>query len=86
MIIYVVMGTTGEYSDKSDWPVIAYTDELKAQQHVINATRKANEWEAIRANDVQFTRPPKGWSEYDPNMQMDCAGTFYYYITTELVD
>jgi len=83
MLIYTVIGSTGEYSDRTEWPVISYSDEAKAQEHVLNADRKAKEWEAIR--ESSFEDPPEEYREYDQNMQMDYTGTYYYYITTELI-
>lgn len=32
--LYVVMGSHGEYSDRSEWMVAAYLDEQKGQEHV----------------------------------------------------
>lgn len=32
--IFVVMATSGEYSDRSEWPVVAYTTIEKAQAKV----------------------------------------------------
>ena len=46
--IYVVMGTCGEYSDRTEWPVAAYTDEGLAKDHVKAATAKARELLALR--------------------------------------
>ena len=34
MNIYVVMGTTGEYSDRSEWPVVAFHTEKAANKRV----------------------------------------------------
>ena len=31
--IYIVYGSTGEYSDRSEWPVAAYMDETLARTH-----------------------------------------------------
>lgn len=46
-MVYVVMGETGEYSDRRDWPVCAYVDdEPAAQAHVL----RAEEW--LRVNNV----------------------------------
>jgi len=79
--IFVVIGTTGEYSDRSEWLVLAFRDEEKAKEHVINATR--------RANEIQVTRPSqysvaKELNEFDPNMSMDYTGTSYSYSEVEL--
>jgi hypothetical protein len=43
--VYVVMRTQGEYGDRREWPVVAYTKEKKAQQRVVVDTAKAREKE-----------------------------------------
>lgn len=65
--VYVVMGTTGEYSDRIEWVVIAYDNETKAQQHVTLATQEAHR--------ICFLsqRLKKYWGNFerihDPNME-----------------
>ena len=81
--IYVIGGTTGEYSDRSDWIVCAYRDKALADLHVHNAQ--------IRAIEINKTREsryaaPKGANEFDPHMQMDYTGTEYYLTECELKD
>lgn len=78
--VFVVVGQTGEYSDRDEWFVCAYADELMAQEHVRLAGARANEifaasekdehpWE-VRGNSV---------NEYDPDAnRMDYTGTTYY--------
>jgi hypothetical protein len=46
--LYVVMGSEGEYSDRSTWPVRAFIDQAKATAHVVKATCRANEIAADR--------------------------------------
>lgn len=41
MTIYVVSGSIGEYSDRTEWLVKAFTDEEKAKELVVNATDRA---------------------------------------------
>ena len=84
MNVYTVIGTTGEYSDRNEWPVISYLDEERAKDHVVRATEKATEWKVIRKET--YADPPEGWSEYDHKMSMDYTGTAYYYVTTEIAD
>ena len=81
--IWIVEGTTGEYSDRSDWVVCAYQSEQKAEEHVRNAM--------LRAKEIQSTRPSrydvvKGINEFDPKMQMDYTGTEYYTVECDLRD
>ena len=80
--VFIVMGTTGEYSDRSDWPVVAYTDGLKAQQHVEDATKAAKAIEVTRENRFDTEEV----NEYDANMRMDYTGTDYFLYEVELND
>ena len=41
--VWVVMGTTGEYSDRNEWPVRAFFDEAAAQEHIEKATKRSAE-------------------------------------------
>jgi hypothetical protein len=84
MKIYTVFGTTGEYSDYQEWPVISYLDEKKAQVHVVEATKRAKEWEVKRK--ASYEKPRKGWNKFDPDMAMDYTGTDYEYYETEIAD
>lgn len=79
--IWVVHGTTGEYSDRWEWVVCAFADEQKAKDFAEAATRRAKEIAVSR--DSQY-RVPLGTSEYDPRMQMDYTGTDYFISETEL--
>jgi len=94
MKIWIVYGSTGEYSDRVEWAVMAYTDELKARVHVENCTAWFREygpyanlaprepkWAAyIRWNDQKLANP------YDPNMSVDYTGTRWYLDEVELCE
>lgn len=87
-LIHVVMGMTGEYSDRTEWPVRAYADVTRAQEHVRKAADRARELEQWRDGDDDawryadvLTRPS---NEYDPMMQMQYTGTTYFLYETEL--
>lgn len=82
--IYVVMGTTGEYSDRSEWPVLAFVDEEAAKRHVENASRRAKELEATAPED--WNKKSDHWkqNEFDKEMQHDYTETTYYYMHVEL--
>jgi hypothetical protein len=56
MIIYVVFGTTGEYSDRREWTVKAFSEEKKAKKLVKDATRRANEFDSDMQTDYTGTR------------------------------
>lgn len=85
MKIYLVMGTAGEYSNRSDWPVMAYFTEKKAQEHVLRADHRAKELYALYPRYEEH-RIPKGSNEFDPQMQTDYSGTSYFIYTTPLGD
>lgn len=77
---YVVIGTTGEYSDRSEWPVAVVASEQAAESY-------------ITALDQQYQRMPRRWHgrswEYqdeirahmslDPKFHCDYTGTSYFY-------
>ncbi len=75
MKIYVVSGSTGEYSDRSEWPVKAFASKEKAEELVAAATARAKQIEATRPS--KYGLPAKGLNEFDPEMWMDYTGTSY---------
>lgn len=84
MKIYIVEGSTGEYSDHVEWVVCAFKNKDNAQELVINASARAREiyskyntWDVGEREDLK--------SKYDPKMQMDYTGTNYRIIETELM-
>lgn len=95
MQIYVVTGMCGEYSDRSEWVVIAYPTEELAQQHVVLATEKA---QAVmqECNDVRDSWDGDTYEKlnkirarpnpYDLNTLSDYYDTKYYYTIIDLND
>jgi hypothetical protein len=84
--IYIVRGTTGEYSDRSEWLVAAYTDEVTAQEHVILAQKRANEIKVAQDNTDYFTEFDKT-NIYDPNGDIDnYTGTRYFVVPVILYE
>jgi ribosomal protein L6P/L9E len=85
MTIYIVEGSTGEYSDHQEWPVIAYKNEEDAKAHVEQASAFAREIMAGSKshmyNDIRDAKNP-----YDVNMRIDYTGVNYRYYSIELVD
>jgi len=79
--IYVVIGATGEYSDRTEWLVAAYENENAAKEHVLKATEKAKEWEVLRKDtDESWASWDKDWNPWDKVAQyMDYTGTNYYF-------
>lgn len=60
-MIYVVMGTTGEYSDRDEWPVAAYRDGALAAEHVVRAEQCARAAQADKS-----VKPGDFRNPYDP--------------------
>ena len=84
MICYVVMGTTGEYSSKTEWLAMAYLSEEKAKKHVTQASDwfRAN----VESGQIDILNEDKFKNPYDPDMQVDYTGTAWYYEECELND
>lgn len=83
MKIFVVRGQTGEYSDRTEWPVKAFTDEDKAKEFVVQADAIAREL-YIQAEKSHSFWSFKGTHPLDSKFEMDYTGTSYYYEEVEL--
>ena len=80
--VYVVFGTTGEYSDYVEWPVCAFADEALAIRMVELCD---GEWRRIKASP-EYNDGIYVTNKYDPDMQTDYTGTRYNYYELELRD
>lgn len=90
-MIYIVFGKTGEYSDRSEWLVAAYTEEADAKLHVEKATEYANAWHAFSKSDefmdlewVDRQDREKAANPMDSAFSCDYTGTQYWYSPIEL--
>ena len=87
MKIHVIMGSTGEYSDRREWPVRAVRDEERAKCIVELATQRAT---VINESKDRYAsldeKNPAHVNEWDPDMQTDYTGTSYFYYTVDLDD
>ena len=86
--IWIVMGSTGEYSDRNEWPVAAYREERLALTHVELATARAKELEQWTDGEEPWRwvdRDKRPANEHDPDMQMDYTGTDYYAQSVDLL-
>lgn len=81
--VYIVMGSTGEYSDHQEWLVAAYFDKEKGKEHVEKAGARAREIERQRESRYSI---PQGINEYDPYMLMYYTGTFYNLAEVDLYE
>ena len=88
--IYVVQGSTGEYEDRCEWLVAAYSSKPAAEARVANATRRASELFTEYGNirkwrDAHSQNQAKG-NEYDEDMQVDYNGVEYCVLEVVHVD
>lgn len=86
--VYVVIGTTGEYSDHQEWPVKAFMTEGAAKRWVELASARARELGVYNSNskidyDIRHKIHEKA-NKYDPDMQVDYTGVNYYYWKVKL--
>lgn len=73
--IYIVHGTTGEWSDRGEWAVRAFTDEAKAKDFVERCDKIAAAW--FVKNEQRYW-DVKDAHELDPNFSCDYTGTHYF--------
>lgn len=83
MLIYVVEGATGEYSDHQEWLVKAFKSEAKAKEFVVKCTKEAHKIEA-KAAYFQFDRREDETHSFDPKYRRDYTGVHYTYFSVEL--
>jgi hypothetical protein len=83
---YIVVGMTGEYSDRSEWPVVVLDNEQAAKEYVA-------------ALDVQLQKIPQEYKDerwehedemqaimsLDPSFYMDYTGTGYHIRECEIL-
>jgi hypothetical protein len=77
------MGSTGEYSDRTEWAVLAFTSEAKAAAHCTLATARAHEIQQALGQSPAGMQHYEN-NEYDPDMRMDYTGTSYYVLVVPL--
>lgn len=91
--VYVVTGTTGEYSDHREWAVKAFKTKRAAEAFVLAVTQ-----EAARALGIAIPEKipdghiggessvERGLNKLDPEMHVDYTGVRYYYDAVPFVD
>lgn len=84
MTIYVIRGTTGEYSDRTEWAVKAFKDKTKTLKCIIELEREAKRIQFERGSEYRL--PDDYNNPLDPKMIMDYTGTSYFYDEVELDD
>jgi hypothetical protein len=86
--IWVVIGSTGEYSDRCEWLVRAFVDEKAAALYVSTLKTTYQQFQQnscghLRDDDESNTLE-KYMLEFDPNFREDYTGTYYYIEESEL--
>lgn len=84
MTLYIVFGTTGEYSERDEWLVKAFKTEQEAQDFVLKAEQIADDIFYKRENKYREGKTEK--HKLDKQFYMSYTGTKYYYEPVELVD
>lgn len=74
--LWIVEGSTGEYSDHIEWPICFYESEDLARAHVEKA--KARAGELLNECGGDRWRIKAGANEWDPGMQIDYTGVNYW--------
>lgn len=83
MKIYIVEGSTGEYADRQNWLVKAYSSRDKADAHAQSAEKWINDYGVSEWRKQKYDAN-RDLNPYDPNMSVDYTGTSYYVIELDL--
>lgn len=87
--VFVVMGSTGEYSDRREWGVRAFFEQPAAEDFAFKATARAleikqSEWFSQRHF---YPRPEMPKSQFDPDLtDMDYTGADYFVVEVPLAE
>jgi hypothetical protein len=91
--IWIVEGSSGEYSDHREWPVKAFRDKTKAERLVVEAQARANEITALKCDlgwqefgDARDAKLPQVINEFDPAMNTSDMPPHYTCYSIELVE
>lgn len=92
--IYVVTGSTGEFSDYQEWSVCAFTKEILAVSFVEGLTTALSKLGAssesgdVKSNLTLSDRAKiaEEMNDLDPQCRVDYTGTRYFYYPLELID
>ena len=91
MKIYVVIGTCGEYSDRSEWVVCAYSNQKLAANRILKASQRSKEIHKA-VNDHEsvswYEESIHGKNEFDEKFRADSWNeeTKYYLVECELLE
>lgn len=83
--IYVVMGATGEYSDRQEWPVRAFLSVLDAKRLIVEAEAEARRIGVFEEDvHIPFDTRHSAISSVDKGMKVDYNGVSYFYMVVPL--
>lgn len=87
MKVYVVRGSTGEYSGRSEWLVKAFLDKEEAENLVLLANQEAKRLFTEYKHNTKHNNlyDFEYINTYDIKFMMDYTGTNYYIEEVELV-
>ena len=82
--VFIVAGSCGEYSDYTEWPIVAYSTEKAAREHSDKAQISANKINAA-AQDIDYGISDRyqkiesllKTNKYDLEMRQDYGETHY---------
>lgn len=79
--VWIVMGSTGEYSDRTEWPVIAVTSEAAAKERIteleVKMQQMPQEWREERWEHEDKIKAHM--ASLDASFLMDYTGTHYFF-------
>jgi len=81
-MMYLLTGSTGEYSDTTIWNVAIYENKEKAENDACTLNAICEECELWKAKNNPTYREAKDWLKakarnIDPDIYMDYTGTSY---------
>ena len=85
--IYLVQGSTGEYSDHMEWNVAAYFDKEQAERHR-DLAQTWSKCDFIGGTQLGYEERDEMFhnSPFDPNIRIDYTGVRYYVDVVPLVN
>lgn len=87
--VWIVQGSTGEYSDHDEWVICAYRTQEQANTHAVLAAARAREIQKAADGEMVFSWDLERlgmFNEYDKDMRIDYTGVNYQVIEVELRD
>lgn len=74
--IYIIIGTCGEYSDRSEWPVVALTSEASAEDYVIRVSAQARLAYQLSPHTEGFDERARAVMTLDPGFQLSSESDY----------